>query len=228
MAAPERASGRQVEDHARHGGVRAAVDLIRSGETVLALIDPAGRGRDPDAFSRWLSARLAIGELPRLMLPACDARCDDVEHHPAAAVVLADLALDAIEPRDIGAWSGWNASLDQRFQGGRVWFAGAPAMPMTPAGRRLRAGTAVRRITASDPHAVVYDATPQETLYRIEEGPLEGDALVAVTFGHSPLLPAFSGVLIAPDHPPARDRRVAVRLLAAGWAAVERGLPFEE
>lgn len=228
MAAPERAPEGRVEDHARHGGVRAAVDLIRSGETVLALIDPAVRGRDPDAFSRWLSARLAIGELPRLMLPGCDGRCAEMAHDPAAAVVLADLALDAIEPRDLTAWSGWNASLDQRFQGGRVWFAGAPAMPMTPAARRLRAGTAVRRITSSDPHAFVYDAAPQETLYRVEEGPFAGDALIAVTFGHSPLLPAFSGVLIAPDHPPARDRRVVVRLLAAGWAAVERGLPFEE
>jgi hypothetical protein len=101
-------------------------------------------------------------------------------------------------------------------------------MPMTPAARRLGAGTAVRRLTSSDPHAVVYDGAPQETLFRIEDGPLAGDALVAVTFGPSPLLPAFSGVLIAPDHPPARDRRVVVQLLAAGWAAVERGLPFEE
>ena len=204
------------------------MDLIRSGETVLALIDPAVRGRDPDSFSHWLSARLAIGELPRLMLPPCDDRCATVEHDPAAAVVLADLALDPIEPRDMSAWSGWNASLDEQFQGGRVWFAGAPAMPMTPATRRLTGGTSLRRVTASDPHGVVYDGAPQETLFRIEDGPLAGDALVAVTFGHSPLLPAFSGVLLAPDHPPARDRRVAVRLLAAGWAAVERGLPFEE
>lgn len=29
-------------------------------------------------------------------------------------------------------------------------------------------------------------------------------------------------------HPPVRDAVVAARLLAAGWAAVERGLPYEE
>jgi hypothetical protein len=208
--------------------VRAAVDVIRSGETVLALIDPASRGRDPDAFGRWLSARLAIAELPRLVLPPCDARCVAVDHLPDAAVVLADLALDAIAARDASTWGGWNASLDRQFQGGRVWFAGAPAMPMTPADRRLAAGTAVRRVARTDPHAVAYDGAPLETLYQIEEGPMASDALIATTFGHSPLLPALSGVLIAPDHPPVRDRRVAVRLLAAGWAAVERGLPDEE
>ena len=42
------------------------------------------------------------------------------------------------------------------------------------------------------------------------------------------VLPALAGVLLAPDHPPARDPKVAIWLLAAGWSAVERGLPFEE
>ena len=55
-----------------------------------------------------------------------------------------------------------------------------------------------------------------------------GRSLTAVTFGPAPLLPALAGVLIATDHPPARDANVVVRMLAAGWAAVERGLPFEE
>jgi hypothetical protein len=49
-----------------------------------------------------------------------------------------------------------------------------------------------------------------------------------VTFGPAPLLPALAGILVAPDHPPARDPKVAIWLLAAGWSAVERGLPFEE
>jgi len=48
-----------------------------------------------------------------------------------------------------------------------------------------------------------------------------------VTFGHSALLPGFAGELIVPDHPPARDPAVADQLLAAGWAAVRRGLPCE-
>jgi hypothetical protein len=33
--------------------------------------------------------------------------------------------------------------------------------------------------------------------------------------------------LIAPDHPPTRDTQVATRMLTAGWAAIERGHPFE-
>jgi hypothetical protein len=35
-------------------------------------------------------------------------------------------------------------------------------------------------------------------------------------------------VLVVPDHPPSRDPQVVIRLLAAGWAALERSLPFEE
>jgi len=37
----------------------------------------------------------------------------------------------------------------------------------------------------------------------------------------------LAGALIAPDHPPVCDPDVAKRLLAVGWATVERGLPFE-
>jgi hypothetical protein len=101
-------------------------------------------------------------------------------------------------------------------------------MPLTPPGRRLLAGTELRRIATTDPYWVTYDGAPQETLFRIEDGTLAGDSLVTVSFGHAPLLPALAGTLVAPDHPPTRDPAVAVRLLAAGWAAVERGLPYED
>jgi hypothetical protein len=101
-------------------------------------------------------------------------------------------------------------------------------MPVTPDERRLRAGTPLRRVVSTDPYWVAYDGAPLETLYRIGDGPLSGGFLIAVSFGHAPLLPALAGALLAPDHPPARDPAVAVRMLAAGWAAVERGLPYEE
>lgn len=210
------------------GAFSAAVDLIRRGETVLTLIDPAARDRDPDAYRQWLAARLSIAELPRLILPDCDRRCAEAAHHPDALVVLGDLALDAEDPRAASWWAGWNETLDRTHQSGRVWFAGAPAMPVTPPDRRLPAGTCLRRLTTTDPRWVTYDGTPQETLYEIGDGPLRGESLVAISFGPSPLLPALAGVLIGPDHPPARDQAIAVRLLAAGWSAVQRGLPFEE
>jgi hypothetical protein len=38
----------------------------------------------------------------------------------------------------------------------------------------------------------------------------------------------LAGALIAPDHPPVRDPATVRRMLAAGWDAVERALPFEE
>lgn len=228
MATRDRARHRRSERDDRYGTFSAAVELIRHGETVLTLIDPAARDRDPERFSRWLSARLAIAELPRLMLPGCDERCCDIVHDPDALVVLSDLALDVTTPRDATWWSGWNETLEREHQVGRMWFAGAPAMPQTPPPARLRTGTAVRRITSTDPFWVTYDAATQETLFRIIDGPQAGDSLVAVTFGPAPLLPALAGVLIAPDHPPARDRPVAQRILAAGWPAVGRGLPYGE
>jgi hypothetical protein len=208
--------------------IATAVDLIRSGETVLAQIDPSAHGRDPEDFSRWLSARLTIAELPRLMLPGCDPRCDGVPHDTDAAVVLNDLALDPAEPRRPAWWSSWNETLERRYQSGRVWYAGAPAMPLTPRERRLTAGSRLRRISTTDAHWVAYEGAPLETLYAIADGPLEGDSLIVVSFGPAALLPALSGVLVAPDHPPVHDSQVAIRLLAAGWSAVERGLPFEE
>lgn len=95
-------------------------------------------------------------------------------------------------------------------------------------GRRLPAGTRLRRLATTDPAWVTYDGRAQETLYSIIGGAMAGQSLIAVTFGPAPLLPALAGVLIAPDHPPAHDANVVVRMLAAGWAAVERGLPYEE
>lgn len=213
-------------DH--YGTFSAAVDLIRHGETVLTLIDPAARDRDPVRFSRWLSARLAIADLPRLMLPGCDARCRDLEHDPDRAVVLNDLALDATEPRSASWWGGWNDTLEQEHQSRQMWYAGSPALPVTRTDDRLPAGTRLRRIASTDPFWVMYDAATQETLFRIIDGPQAGDSLIAVTFGPAPLLPALAGVQIAQDHPPVRDRYVAVRLLFAGWPAVMRGLPYED
>lgn len=214
--------------HDRYRTFSIAVDLIRRGETVLTLIDPAARGRDPDAFTQWLSARLMIAELPRLILPDCDVRCPTVDHDPDSFVVLSDLALDATESRGQSWWAGWNETLEREHQSTGPWYAGAPAMPLTPIERRLAAGTRLRRITSTDPFWVAYDGAPLEALYAIQDGPLAGASLVAVTFGPAPLLPALAGVLVASDHPPSRDPQVAIRLLAAGWAAVERGLPFEE
>lgn len=91
----------------------------------------------------------------------------------------------------------------------------------------MDAGTRLTRMTATDPYWVHYDTMDQEVLYRVESGPYQGDVLIAVSFGLSPLLPGLAGALIAPDHPPVRDPDVAKRLLAVGWATVERGLPFE-
>lgn len=206
----------------------AAIDLLRRGETVLTLIDPAARSRDPEAFSQWLRARLMIDELPRLLQRPCDERCKDLEHRSDAFFVLSDLALDPTEARAASRWSGWNESLDHEYQAGTLWLAGAPRLPLTPRTRRLTTGTRLRRVAITDPYWVEYDGDPQETLFHIEDGPHAGEALIAVTFGHAPLLPALAGVLIAPDHPPNRDPPVAIRTLAAGWAAVQRGLPFEE
>jgi hypothetical protein len=217
-----------AHDRDRPDNLSRAVDLIRDGETVLALIDPAARGRDPASFNAWLQARLTIAELPRVILPGCDERCDTLEHRPDRMVVLSDVALDSTSARSATWWAGWNATLERSHQAGAIWFAGAPAMPLTPPARRLAAGTRLERIAITDPHWVTYDGAAQETLFRIVDGDLAGDSLVVVTFGHAPLLPALAGTLVAPDHPPARDPQIAVRLLAAGWAAVERGLPFEE
>jgi hypothetical protein len=210
------------------GAFSVAVHRVRQGEDVLTLIDPAAVRRDPAHFSAWLSARLSVGELQRLMLPPCDERCRSIRHRADAYVVLADLALDPAEPRSTSRWEGWNATLERQHQSGRLLFAGTPANAATRPDRRLKRGTLLTRITSTDPFWVHYDAVPRETLFRIATGRHEGDALIAVTFGSSPLLPGLAGALIVPDHPPVHDAMVANRFLAAGWAAVERGLPHEE
>ena len=51
---------------------------------------------------------------------------------------------------------------------------------------------------------------------------------IAVTVGHALLMLDLAGTMLAPDPSPSRDPAVAARMLAAGWAAVERGLPYEE
>lgn len=205
-----------------------AVDRMRDGEQVVALINPEALRTHPAASSIWLGARLTIGELARGFLPRCDDRCEGVAHDPHAFVALASLVLDPVEPRRGTWWESWTDSL-QRDQAGRhVWYAGAPELPASPESRLLAAGTRLTRMTVTDPYWVHYDSLEQETLYLVEDGPHAGDALVAATFGLSPLLPALAGALIAPDHPPVRDPATVRRMLAAGWDAVERGLPFEE
>jgi hypothetical protein len=204
-----------------------AVDHMRRGEQVVALIDPDAEPPDERGSSVWLSSRLEIAELTRVMLPPCDARCATHSHDPNRFVTLADLALDPADARPIGWWEGWNDSLERQYASLATWYAGAPALVGTGEDRRLRAGSGLRRVTVTDPHLVHHDVVGQESLFRIADGPRAGDALIAATFGVSPLLPGLAGVLIAPDHPPVRDPAVAVRLLVAGWAAVERGLPYE-
>ena len=228
MMAADRAQSRRSRRRDRFATFSVAVDLARRGETVLTLIDPEARDRDPDGYGEWLRARLTIAELPRLIIPGCDARCDGATHDPDALVTLSAIALDPTEPRGPDWWSGWSDSLELAHQSGRIWYAGAPAMPVTPNQRRLAAGTSLRRIASTDPARIAHDRTAEESLYEIGAGPFASDSLVAVSFGPSPLLPGLAGALIAPDHPPARDPQVAIRLLAAGWSAVERGLPFEE
>lgn len=227
MAARDRAPSRPIERGDRRRALSVALDLIGRGETVLTLIDPSAEEHDPDAYGRWLSARLTIGELPRLMLPPCDGRCAGLVHDPDRFFAMSDLALDLAEPRRSSWWAGWNDTLEALHQSGRVWDAGAPALPHTSSDGRVTTGTRLLRIASTDPRWVTYDGAPQETIYRIMSGPRAGDSLVAITFGPASLLPALAGALIAPDHPPARDPMIAIRLLAAGWSAVERGLPFE-
>ncbi len=211
-----------------YGAFSVAVHRVRQGEDVLTLIDPAAVQRDPERFGVWLSARLSVSELQRLMLPACDERCRSSPHRPEAYVVLADLALDPTQPRSASRWEGWNGTLQREYQSGRILFAGTPANAATRPDRRLKSGTRLTRVTATHPFWVHYDAVPREMLFRIASGRHTGDALIAVTFGASPLLPGLAGALIVPDHPPVHDPMVAERFLAAGWAAVERGLPYEE
>jgi hypothetical protein len=233
MASRDSRSRRQNAARALPAQLSVAVDRIARGEQMLALIDPRLDEADT-SYAEWLSARLTIAQLPQAMLPGCDRRCRAATHDPTQWVALADLALDPAHPRDPSRWQGWNDTLNERFAASstwfglvssHTWFAGSPANPWT--GVRLRAGTRLRRLTVTDPQFIHYDGAPQETLFRIEGGEHRGDALVAVTFGLSPLLPGLAGALIAPDHPPVRDQQVGVRMLAAGWSAVERGLPHE-
>jgi hypothetical protein len=203
------------------------VERLRQGEEVLALFDGNGAGRNAAEYAEWLSARLTVGELQRLLLPPCDERCQSRFHEPDAFLVLADLALDRAPARPVSWWEDWNAAMEQRHQARPMWFAGAPALGDTQEDQRLPAGTELIRVTSTDPYWVHYEHVSRETLFQVASGPMEGEHLVAVTFGHSALLPGLAGALIVPDHPPARDPVVADRILAAGWAAVRRGLPHE-
>ena len=204
-----------------------AVEQMRRGEQVVALLDPEAPRPDATSSSMWLSARLSISELPRVLLPRCDDRCREVPHNAGAFVLLGNLALDVAEPRRTSWWESWNDTLQRDLRAERVWYAGSPTLPETPMASQLEAGTRLKRVTATDPYWVHYDTMDQEVLYRIESGARRGEMLIAVSFGLSPLLPGMAGALIAPDHPPVRDPAVAKRLLAVGWSTVERGIPFE-
>jgi len=227
MTFVEPAERPEADAHDTYRAFSVAVERMRQGEQVVALIDPGGTQTDPAMSSVWLSARLTISQLPRLLLPRCDERCLEFAHDPHAFVLLADIALDVTEPRRMSWWESWNDSLQRDHRAMNVWFAGSPLLPDTPEARRLRAGTELQRVTHTDPYWVHYDTVDEETLYRIVSGPFAGDDLIAASFGLSPLLPGMAGALIAPDHPPARDPAVAMRLLTAGWSAVERALPYE-
>jgi len=227
MPRARRGRGQDPGPDAAFRAFSIAVDHMRHGEQVVALIDPDAVSANSLDSSVWLSSRLTIAELPRIMLPSCDARCVTFNHEPSVFVVLADLALDPAEPRPAAWWEGWNNTLERQYASLTTWYAGSPALAATRADRRLRAGTSLRRVTVTDPKLVHHDILGQESLFRISDGPRAGDALVAATFGVSPLLPGLAGALIASDHPPVRDPAVAVRLLVAGWGAVERGLQFE-
>jgi hypothetical protein len=209
-----------------------AVDRVREGEEVVGFIDLASQTRDPAAFSTWLSARLEVGELQRLLLPPCDGRCRSQTHDRARFFVLADIALVRTRRRP----SAWR---ERSFEAGdertkSIWYAAAPAPPTTDTRHRLAAGARLRRLAVSDPiwvhdpDRIRYDAVGQETLFKVTRGSHKGELVIAATFGPSPLLPGLAGALIAPDHPPVRDPAIAIRLLAAGWAAVGRGMPYEE
>ena len=219
--------GQEPDALETHRSFAIAVDRMRAGEQVVALVDPERLPLEPESSSVWLSARLTIGSLPRQMHPRCDQRCVGLPHDPHAFVVLADLALDVTEPRRPSWWESWTDTLQRDQRSHRTWYAGAPLLPDTPEWRRLCAGTRLTRLTATDPYWVHYDTVSQEVLYRIDDGPYAGDALIAASFGLSPLLPGLAGVLIGPDHPPSYDPAAILRLLTAGWAAVERGLPYE-
>lgn len=227
MTSADIAQRSSADAYDTHRAFSIAVERMRQGEQVVALIDPEAMRPEPATSSVWLSARLTVSQLPRLLLPRCDERCIEVAHDPHRFVLLADIALDVTEPRRMSWWGSWNDSLQRDHRGLHVWYAGAPLLPDTPDARRLRAGTEIELITHTDPFWVHYDTVDQETLFRIRSGPYGGDDLITASFGLSPLLPGLAGTLIAPDHPPARDPAVAMRLLTAGWAAVERGLPFE-
>jgi hypothetical protein len=227
MARQAQKASPTVENGEAYRSFSIAVDQMRRGEQVVALINPDARPAHA-ASDIWLSARLSISELPRVLLPRCDERCREAPHDPHAFVVLGNLALDVAEPRRTSWWESWNDTLQRDLRAARLWYAGSPVLPDTPAARQLRAGTRLRRWAATDPYWVHYDTMDQEVLFRVESGPMEGDAVIAVSFGLSPLLPGLAGALIVPDHPPARDPDVAARFLAVGWATVERGLPFED
>jgi hypothetical protein len=227
MATPQLPSERPYLPMHDTGALSDVVERLRRGEEVLAMFDAAETRSNAASYAEWLSARLTVGELQRLLLPGCDARCQSRFHEPDAFVVLADLALDPAPARPTSWWEDWNAAMERRHQAKPIWFAGAPALGATRDDQRLPLGSELLRITSTDPYWVHYDHVNRETLFQVASGPLEGERVVAVTFGHSALLPGLAGALIVPDHPPARDPAVVDRLLAAGWAAVRRGLPYE-
>jgi len=118
----------------------AAIDRMRDGEQLVALINPEALPLDPSASSIWVSARLTIGELQRRYLPRCDERCRHAPHDAHAFVVMADLVLDPTEPRRLSWWEAWTDSLQRSQRLQEIWYAGAPVLADSPDALRLPAG----------------------------------------------------------------------------------------
>src|SRR2546429_5866393 len=119
------------------------------GEECLPFGEAAVTARNAAAYAEWLSARLTIGELQRLLLPGCDERCQERFHEPDAFVALADLALDPAPPRPASWWEDWNATMERRHQAKPISFAGAPAMGATRDDQRLPSGSELVRIPST-------------------------------------------------------------------------------
>src|SRR5438105_9412906 len=75
MASPQLPPERPYLPAHDTAALSGVVERLRQGEEVLALFDGNGPGRNAAEFSEWLSARLTVGELQRLLLPPCDERC---------------------------------------------------------------------------------------------------------------------------------------------------------
>ena len=136
MATPQLPLGRPYLPVHDTVALSDVVQRLRQGEEVLGVLDADPGSRPAAGQVEWLSARLTIGELQRLLLPGCDDRCQSRFHEPDAFVAIADLALDSAPTRPASWWEDWNAAMERRHQARPIWFAGAPALQATPDDQR--------------------------------------------------------------------------------------------